>query len=58
MCFLVYLTQLSVTFVLDSLVTFQARNEDCGTAIARFVLQVNGCNLMKGWDSDCGEYIA
>lgn len=58
MCFLVYLTQLSVTFALDSFVTFQARNEDCGIAIARFVLQVNGCNLMRDWDSDCDEYIA
>lgn len=56
MCFLVYLIHLSVTFALGSFVTFQARNEDCGTAIARFVLQV--CNLMRGWDSACDEYVA
>lgn len=46
-----------VTFALDSFVTFQARNKDCGIPIARFVLQVNGCNLMRGWDSACDEYI-
>lgn len=29
----------------------------CGTAFARFVLLVNGCNLMGGWDSACDEYL-
>lgn len=30
----------------------------CRAAFARFVLLVNGCNLMGGWDSVCDEYIA
>lgn len=51
MCFFIYFTQLSVTFAVDSFVTF----DDSGTATARFVLQVNGCTLVRGWGSACDK---